>query len=104
MVWELPYGQEAIFVTINEFNSQLLSILTGVPQGSILGPLFFLFLIYINDLPSSTNLFSLLFADDTASPTTYTNSSNLLTLNLENTLPTLEPTNSHFILKKENIF
>ena len=51
------------FVRIGNHDSEMINISSGVPQGSILGPI--LFLLFFNDLPNSTLLKILLFCDDT---------------------------------------
>ena len=45
------------YVEIDGNRSGLLPLTTGVPQGSIIGPL--LFLIYMNDIPQATDYFDL---------------------------------------------
>ena len=53
------------YVDFDGTDSEMRSIHTGVPQGSILGPL--LFLIYMNDIAeASDNFHSILYADDTS--------------------------------------
>lgn len=50
------------FTVTNNFSSPLSDVTSGVPQGSVLGPL--LFSIFINDLPSHLTSSVRLFADD----------------------------------------
>ena len=50
-------------VKVNGEISKRCKVQSGVPQGSVLGPL--LFVIYINDLPEVTEAEMFLFADDT---------------------------------------
>ena len=52
------------YVEIEDTKSKMLDISTGVPQGSILGPL--LFIIYVNDFALSSDKFKfVMYADDT---------------------------------------
>ena len=50
-------------VVSNSYKSEWTYVLSGVPQGSVLGPL--LFVLFINDLPSVVNSYIKIFVDDT---------------------------------------
>jgi hypothetical protein len=49
-------------VVVNGKESKWESVLSGVPQGSIIGPI--LSIVFINDMPEAVNSFIQMFADD----------------------------------------
>ncbi len=77
LLWFINYlTNRKQIVDINGNLSETLAITIGVLQGSTLGPT--LFLIYINDLPHSTLLLTLMFADDTFCADSDTNIAHLI--------------------------
>ena len=52
-----------IRVSVNGVYSDWAKVTSGVPQGSVLGPL--LFLLYVSDIPASVSCKFKLFANDT---------------------------------------
>ena len=50
-------------VCVNGINSNWMDVTSGIPQGSVLGPI--LFVLYINDLPTNIMSDVFMFADDT---------------------------------------
>ena len=72
-------------VVLNGEQSGACSVLSGVSQGSVLGPC--LFLMYINDMPDSIKSNIRLFADDTIMYLTITNYSDYQALQSDLTTP-----------------
>ena len=48
---------------VNDAMSQITSVLSGIPQGSVLGPL--LFICFVNDMPELVHSHIHMFADNT---------------------------------------
>ena len=64
MKWIQAFLSGRTQVVLDNEKSDIVPVTSGVPQGSVLGPI--IFLIYINDLPDRTRSKVWLFPDDTA--------------------------------------
>ena len=83
------------FVAFKNINSDLQETRTGIPQGSILGPLFFS--IYIDDLINSSNIFNyLMYADDSHDTPLYFNLEDIDSVDMNDNI------NTH--LEKNNVW
>ena len=81
-LFESYLNERQQYVDLDGTNSNYNRILTGVPQGSILGPL--LFIIYINDIAHSSMHFNfIIYTDDTTLCSTLKINADATQLNME---------------------
>ena len=82
LLFEIYLNERQQYVDFDRTPSNYNRILTGVPQGSILGPL--LFIIYINDIAQSSQHFNfIIYADDTTLCSTLKVNTDATQLNME---------------------
>ena len=91
---EFLNGREQ-FVTVNGATSSSTRVTSGIPQGSVLGPI--LFVIYINDLPANIVTNVKMFADDTKIYKKIGSAQD--SLNLQRDLDSLEQWSNDWLLK-----
>ena len=83
------------YVKINNSKSKSIEVTSGVPQGSVLGPM--LFIYFINDLPEVCSVTTKIFADDTKAYTSIKNEQDHL--NLQNTIDSMHSWTEDWQLK-----